>query len=412
MPDNATRLIEAVERFLDSPQTGRGDSVGVWRYELDRLREALAAVKQTECPDCDGGRLHPMSNEPHEPCLTCEGTGVYRPPTPEQGERQRWPFDQIDPIPEPTPSEERCPNCGPGEGCERCDPPSEEPKRCPTCESDDPATLIGECADRATRYGEGKRVRLRLVDPWHSPPEEPAERTPEQGERGPSLGFQLLTKHTIPAPDSQSESWEQRVWKEGLRNIERRLSDPQSERCGGSGWVRSTIGRQSTAHGQPCPGCPDCRPSEEPKRCPDCGEKRERGFTCPNDTFHSPPEEPGEQTPEQGERRWRIYKDGDRTEIHGPDAHGGIEVIPAPDPQSAPIGVSAPSPDPYEGLCPHRRDPAECPDCSGERVNVSLTREEAKFALSYFWGDNAMAARLQAALRAALDSEAPAGGSE
>jgi hypothetical protein len=222
-----------------------------------------------------------------------------------------------------------------------------------------------------------------------------------------------------------------------------------SAACCRSQGIREAVQRLEAARSEPTPSeerCPNCdktqrwprprilndtatdyhycahpfhrrRPSEEPKRCPTCGKTREQqkyhgvGLTCP-DPFHSPPEEPGEPTPEQGERRWRIYKDGDRTEIHGPDAHGGIEVIPAPDPQSAPIGVSAPSPDPYEGLCPHRRDPAECPDCSGERVNVSLTREEAKFALSYFWGDNAMAARLQAALRAALDSEAPAGGSE
>lgn len=41
--------------------------------------------------------------------------------------------------------------------------------KCPVCNSDDPLTLLGECADRAMRYGEGKRVRLRLADPFHQP---------------------------------------------------------------------------------------------------------------------------------------------------------------------------------------------------------------------------------------------------
>lgn len=64
----------------------------------------------------------------------------------------------------------RCPRCG----SIYFDFPRARPwtnpdqqERCPTCESDDREVLLGECADRATRYGEGKRVRLRLVDPWH-----------------------------------------------------------------------------------------------------------------------------------------------------------------------------------------------------------------------------------------------------
>jgi hypothetical protein len=54
--------------------------------------------------------------------------------------------------------------------CPRCHGSGQEPATCPTCNSNDRDVLLGECADRSTRYGGASpvtRVHLRLVDPWH-----------------------------------------------------------------------------------------------------------------------------------------------------------------------------------------------------------------------------------------------------